>query len=110
METSENRVEGVVLDERLSVTLTELSQLCDSEGQTLRLMVTEGLLHPCGRDPSEWRFSGIEIRRARRALRLRRDLELDLPGTALALDLLDEIESLRERVRVLEQRFRLVSQ
>jgi chaperone modulatory protein CbpM len=42
------------------------------------------------------------VRRARRALRLQRDLDLNLAGAALALDLLDEVEILRERVRVLE--------
>jgi hypothetical protein len=31
----------------------------------------------------------------RRALRLQHDLELNLPGAALALELLDEIERLR---------------
>jgi len=37
--------------------------------------------------------------RARRALRLQRDLEIDLTGAALAVELLDEIESLRTRLR-----------
>jgi chaperone modulatory protein CbpM len=35
-------------------------------------------------------------------VRLRRDLNLNLAGTALALDLLDELEHLRERLRALE--------
>jgi chaperone modulatory protein CbpM len=99
----ETRVEGVVLDEGLTVTLAELTRMCGSNGRTLHLMVTEGLLRPQGTAPQEWRFNGLEIRRARRAVRLRRDLELNLAGTALALDLLDEVEGLRERIRVLER-------
>lgn len=35
------------------------------------------------------------------ALRLRRDLGLNLAGAARALQLLDEVEALRERLRVL---------
>ena len=35
-------------------------------------------------------------------MRLQRDLDLNLAGTALALDLLDELEQLRERLRALE--------
>jgi chaperone modulatory protein CbpM len=66
-------------------------------------MVTEGVLRPQGQIPQKWRFDGLEIRRARRAVRLRHDLGLNLAGTALALDLLDELEALRERVRVLER-------
>ena len=43
------------------------------------------------------------MRRIRRALRLSHDLELDWPATALALDLLDEIDRLRERLQGLER-------
>ena len=46
-------------------------------------------------DASEWRFAGGALRRARTAARLQRDLELNLVGVALALDLMDEIERLR---------------
>lgn len=102
MTQTETRIEGIVLDEGLTVTLTELTQLCGSSGRVVRLMVTEGLLHPEGRAPDDWRFDGFAVRRARRAVRLRRDLELNLAGTALALDLLDELEHLRERLRTLE--------
>jgi chaperone modulatory protein CbpM len=102
MTATASDLEGVVLDERVTVTLTELTQLCGSDDQVVLLLVAEGVLHPQGAAPETWRFTGIEIRRARRALRLQRDLDLNLPGTALALDLLDQIESLRERIRALE--------
>ena len=103
MVQSETRIEGVVLDEGLVVTLTELTRLCGSSGRTLQLMVSEGLLRPrAGTAPAEWRFDGVAVLRARRAVRLRRDLELNLSGTALALDLLDELDALRERIRGLE--------
>lgn len=102
MAQNDGRIQAMVLDEYLTVTLAELIQLCGSSGRTLHLMVTEGLLHPQGQGPEEWLFTGLEVRRARRALRLQRDLDLNLAGTALALDLLDEVETLRERIRVLE--------
>ncbi len=41
---------------------------------------------------TEWRFSGAALRRARLALRLERDLELNLAGVALALELMEELE------------------
>ena len=102
MTQSETRLEGIVLDEGLTVTFSELTQLCGSNTRMVSLMVTEGLLRPQGALPEEWRFDGLEVRRARRAVRLRRDLKLNIAGTALAIDLLDEIEHLRERLRVLE--------
>jgi len=102
MTATASDLEGVVLDERVTVTLTELTQLCRSDDHVVCLLVAEGVLHPLGARQEEWRFSGIEIRRARRAMRLQHDLELNLAGTALALDLLDEIEALRARLRALE--------
>jgi chaperone modulatory protein CbpM len=65
-------------------------------------MVHEGLLRPAGERPDQWRFSGAQIRRARRAVRLQRDLELNLAGAALALELLDQIDALQARIRTLE--------
>ena len=103
MTQTERRLEGIVLDEGLTVTLTELTTMCGAGSHAVELMVTEGLLRPQGRHPSDWRFDGFEVRRARRALRLQRDLDLNLAGTALALDLLDEVEALRDRLRVLER-------
>jgi chaperone modulatory protein CbpM len=102
MNTTASDLEGVVLDERVTVTFTELTQLCGSDAEVVRLLVAEGVLRPLGARREEWRFSGIEIRRARRALRLQRDLDLNLAGTALAIDLLDEVEALRARIQALE--------
>ena len=44
---------------------------------------------------AQWRFSGSALRRARLAFSLARDLEVNPPGVALALDLIDEIGALR---------------
>ena len=46
---------------------------------------------------TEW-FTGNQVRRASIALRLQRDLGVNLAGVALALDLLDELNGLRVRV------------
>ena len=102
MTQTETDIEGTLLDEALIVSFTELTRLCGANGRAVKLMVTEGLLRPQGHRPDDWRFSGDEIRRARRAVRLQRDLELNLAGTALALDLLDELDHLRARLQALE--------
>lgn len=96
-------IEGTLLDEGTCVTVTELTEVCHLSLTQIELMVGEGMLHPRGNRPEQWSFTGLEIQRARRALRLQRDLELNLAGAALALELLDEIEQLRGRVRRLEQ-------
>jgi chaperone modulatory protein CbpM len=50
-------------------------------------------------DAAEWRFSGAQLRRARIALRLERDLGVNAAGVALALELLEELEQLRRERR-----------
>lgn len=95
---------GVVLDDGISLSFTELTLLCGADAESLRRLVGEGLLHPdpAGARPEDWRFRATEVRLARRALRLAHDLHLEVAGAVLAAELLDEIDSLRARVRILE--------
>jgi chaperone modulatory protein CbpM len=48
-----------------------------------------------------WRFSGESMVRARSALRLQRDLGINMAGIALVLDLMEEFESLRAHMKTL---------
>lgn len=43
------------------------------------------------------------LSRARTAMRLQRDLEINLSGVALALELLDQVNELRTRLHVLDE-------
>jgi chaperone modulatory protein CbpM len=90
---------GAVVEEDVHLTLVELCQACSAEEEYVLTWVVEGVLTPVGESPRDWRFGGESLRRARLALRLTRDLELNPPGVALALDLLDEIAVLRARLQ-----------
>ena len=57
-------------------------------------------------DNDRWQFDTDALLRMSRAQRLRRDLELDPAGLALALELLDEIDTLQRQVRTLQQQLR----
>jgi chaperone modulatory protein CbpM len=92
-------LQGQVVDERVEFTLVELSHASGASEEELRLWVSEGVFEPTGEQPQEWRFSGAVLRRVRTAQRLARDLQINPPGIALALDLLDEIDALRARVK-----------
>ncbi len=86
---------GEVLDERVEYDLEGLCQICRLERRQVIELVVENVVEPAGEDPDHWRFTGIEVTRIQVAARLTRDLRLNIPGAALALDLLDEIERLR---------------
>jgi chaperone modulatory protein CbpM len=99
---SKGVIAGVVLSEQETVTLDELAGLCTVERRWVVELVQQGALEPLGPAHDEWRFSATALGRVRTAARLHRDLDLDAAGIALALDLLDEIEVLRARLRSLD--------
>ncbi|MEQ1685279.1 MAG: chaperone modulator CbpM [Burkholderiaceae bacterium] len=84
-----------VVEEDVHLSLVELCRVCRASEEQVRVWVFEGVLEPVGASPPEWRFTGASLRRARLALTLTQELEVNPPGVALALDLLDEIAALR---------------
>lgn len=88
-----------IVEEEIPLTLAELCQACLASEEYVIAWVFEGALEPVGETPQEWRFTGPALRRARLALSLARDLEVNAPGVALALDLLDEIAQLQARLQ-----------
>jgi chaperone modulatory protein CbpM len=93
---------GILLDERAELSLKELSWACSSSTEWIIELVDEGVLEPMGHEQAHWRFSGTSLPKARTATRLQADLKINLAGVALALDLMEEIEKMRERLRRLE--------
>lgn len=91
-------IDAVIMEEQTAITLAELCRACATPAEAIVALVEEGILAPSGESPARWRFGGTYVRRARVALRLQRDLGLNLPGVALTLQLLDEIETLRGRL------------
>lgn len=90
-----NPLRGVVLDEQAVLTLGDLCRACDAHAELVIELVEEGIIEPVGRDARAPQFHGHALIRARRAIRLVRDLRVNLPGAALVLDLLDELDELR---------------
>ena len=97
-------VTGTVVDEERGIPLAQLCRACGLSVEAVAALVEEGILEPEGTRRGRWRFSADSIRRARTAVRLQRDLELNLAGVALALDLLDRVEELQARVRSVKGR------
>lgn len=103
---NEITVTGIVLEEAQTISLGEVCRSCDVTAEYVIALVDEGLLEPLGRQPAEWQFPVAAVPRIHVAMRLQQDMALNLPGVALALDLLDEMQALRSRVRVLERLLR----
>ncbi len=94
---------GIIVDESSEFTLGELSRACGKPAEWILALVEEGVIEPVGRDQTHWHFRGHCLRRVRIVQRLQSDLGVNLAGAALALELLDEVEELRNRIAALEQ-------
>jgi chaperone modulatory protein CbpM len=96
------RVTGIVLDESTVYTLSELGRASGLGADQILTMVEVGILEPLP-ERRRWCFTGTSVTRLQTALRLQRDLGVNMEGAALALDLLDELNQLRRRSQLLER-------
>jgi chaperone modulatory protein CbpM len=100
------QITGFILEEQTALSLDDVCRACAADSGRIVALVDEGLLAPEGdslnKPPDQWNFTGAHLHRATVALRLQNDLGVNLAGAALALELLDELDSLRTRLRRLE--------
>lgn len=89
---------GELLSEETELTMVEFCRTCSTSTSRVVELVQEGVITPRGTGVEDWRFNLHELHRVNRALRLQRDLGLNLAGVALALDLLDQIDTLTARL------------
>ena len=106
MQTNLSILHCQVVEEDVPMTLADLCRVCDAERELVLQLVEHGVLEPQGAGPQAWVFAGASLQRTRVALRLLRDLELNLPGAALAVDLLDEIARLQRALAAATSRDR----
>lgn len=88
-----------IMDGDTRFTLREVCELSGADERIVVAMVREGLVESVVGEGPELRVDGRDLQRIRLAVRLQRDLGVNLPGAALALDLLEELQELRRRLR-----------
>jgi chaperone modulatory protein CbpM len=86
-----------ILDEAEQLTREELARLCRVDMTWIDEMIAHGVIAPV--QQRTMHFSAVTITIIRKARRLEQDFALNVPGVALALDLLEEIERLRAEVK-----------
>ena len=96
-------VTSAVMEELTELTLEDLCRACAVQTDIIIELVNEGVMEnpPAQLEaaPEHWRFTGVHLYRAKIAMRLHRDLGVNFAGAALALQLMDEVDRLRSRVR-----------
>lgn len=94
--------DGIWLDERETISLTELSGACGLSVEDVNELVEYGALAPLATAPPEWVFSALCVTPLRTAGRLRQDFDLDLFTVAMLLGYLHRIEALENELRCLQ--------
>jgi hypothetical protein len=94
----------------VTLTVTEFCLRTGVSSDELSEIVGLGLIEPRSPQSDEWLFDDSAVVVVHRAVRLRRELELDWPGIAVALTLLDEnIRLTRENARLQQRLERFLS-
>ncbi|MGK0602391.1 chaperone modulator CbpM [Yokenella regensburgei] len=91
---------------KVTVTFT-VTEFCVHTGvseEELNEIVGLGVIEPAQNQAERWLFDDRAVSIVHRALRLRRELELDWPGIAVAMTLLEENAQLVKENRLLHQR------
>lgn len=109
MTGKERRTTAIILTRRRHwrlkphLTLQEVARACNLHPEVVDRFRVLGLIDPLEEvGGQECLFSQDVVGRVRKIMRLRKDLSLNLAGVGVVLDLLEEVESLRRRVRELE--------
>ena len=103
MKAVHDLITATLVDDEQLFTLAELCRACDVHAEVITDMVDYGIIEPCGESTERWQFSGGCLWRVTTVVRLQRDLEVNLAGAALALDLLEELRDLRRQIKLAGQ-------
>ncbi len=95
-------IDGLLKDQR-NMTLQDVCEHCDLSQEDVVAYIEEGLISVTGETVSNWRFSEIHLLHIRKARRLEHDLRLNPAGSVLVLELLQEIEHLKNQLKRLQR-------
>ena len=85
------------------MTLDELIDASHVSPDFICELIDYGILYQTAGSPAEWEFEISHLQRVKTASRLQRDLEVNMSGIAVVLDLLDEMDELQAKLELLEK-------
>ena len=92
----EGLIEG---EETVLLTTVEVCERCSVSKTDLLELVSEGIINPEQSSGKSLKFAHAALGRVRKAKRLERDLDLNLAGVALTMQLLDRIDDLEKTLK-----------
>lgn len=94
---------GEMLSEDRKLALKDICEHCGLPESKVRAYIQEGVVEVRGDDITRWRFSEVSVVQIQKAHRLEKDLRLNPAGAALALELMSQIEDLKNQLKRLQR-------
>jgi chaperone modulatory protein CbpM len=101
--SDQKRISGVLIDESTTFSYIEVCQRYHIPEKLLMEMLEEGLFSNQASAIEDLQINAKELYKIESAFRLHQDLDINLPGVVLALELLDKIEQLNNELSVLRK-------
>lgn len=79
----------------ITLSFQQIVRACGDDRSWVISILEENIIE-LDRAPEDMQYSGLHLARLRRAHRIHRDFEASAPATALILQLLDELDTLRK--------------
>lgn len=83
-----------IIDENNTLTMDEICRAINAEHDLILQLIDYHIIYPKGSSEKEWVFDHVSLRRARLARNFYYDLEVNVQGIALLIDMLERIERL----------------
>jgi len=87
----------ITIESNLELTFEELCIACNVTPEFMQELMEFGILE------EQDHFDSTHLSRIRTVIRLQHDLDVNLPGAAVIIDMLEEIEELRAKIAILEK-------
>lgn len=89
-------------------TLHEVCLRGECHAEFVIKLVSYGIIAPVepATEVRQWMFDVAALARLHKALRLQRDLKMNLPGLAMSLELLDEVQDMRKEMERVKRQLR----
>lgn len=101
----DNAIIGVLIEETTTISFNEVCQKYHIPEELLLEMVEYGLFSSRTTKIEHLKLNQKDLRKIESAFRLHQDLGVNLPGVALALELLEKINQLNEELNILRKHF-----
>ncbi len=95
-------VTGILVDHHVSLSWHEVCQVYQVDEHQLEELLAYGLIATIQAPSKDLHFDLTMLGRLQRALRLQHDLELNVSGSVLVLELQDKIDELQAQLHILQ--------